>query len=189
MENKKKCSLKEHKEITANTYCIKCDIYMCNKCELFHSKLFQDHNLINIDKKNNDFFIGFCKEEKHKLELEFFCKTHNILCCAACIAKIRKNEFGKHKDFNICDIEDIKEEKEKKFMENFKLIQSFSEKNKNLIKNLNEILEKINEKKEELKLKIQQIFTKIRNELNKKEDELLANVDKLYEKIYILKKN
>ena len=86
---------------------------MCNKCEVFHSKLFQNHNPIIIDKTNNEFFSSFCIEEKHKLELEFFCKTHNVLCCAACISKIKKNEFGKHKDCDICDIEDIKEEKEK----------------------------------------------------------------------------
>ena len=145
MENKvKKCSLKEHNEINANIYCIKCDIYMCNKCEVFHSKLFQNHNPIIIDKTNNEIFSSFCIEEKHKLELEFFCKTHNVLCCAACISKIKKNEFGKHKDCDICDIEDIKEEKEKKFKENFNLLENFSEKNQNSMNKLKEILEKIN---------------------------------------------
>ena len=40
---KKKCSLKDHSEINANIYCKKCEKYMCNKCEVYHSKLFEDH--------------------------------------------------------------------------------------------------------------------------------------------------
>ena len=33
---KKKCSLKELADINANIYCKKCEIYMCNKCEVHH---------------------------------------------------------------------------------------------------------------------------------------------------------
>ena len=36
----KNCSSKDHSEAKAITYCIECKIYMCNKCESFHSKLF-----------------------------------------------------------------------------------------------------------------------------------------------------
>ena len=25
-----------------------------------------------------------CNKENHNLELRYFCKTHNILCCEAC---------------------------------------------------------------------------------------------------------
>ena len=42
-KQKKKCSLKEHSEINANIYCKKCEKYMCNKCEVHHSKLFENH--------------------------------------------------------------------------------------------------------------------------------------------------
>ena len=56
-------------------------------------------------------FIGICNEENHRQELKYFCKDHNKLCCAACIAKINKKGDGQHKDCNICCIEDIKEEK------------------------------------------------------------------------------
>ena len=52
---------------------------MCNKCETFHSKLFQNHNLININKYTTDIFSGLCKEEKLKLDLEFYCKNHKML--------------------------------------------------------------------------------------------------------------
>ena len=41
----KKCSLKYHKEINANSYCLECKAYMCNKCEIFHSKFVQKQNL------------------------------------------------------------------------------------------------------------------------------------------------
>ena len=65
-------------------------------------------------------------------------------------------------------------------MDNFKYYENFSEKNKDLINNLKEILEEINKEKEDLKLKIQQIFTKIRNKINNREDELMIEIDKIY---------
>ena len=114
MENqKKKCTYKEHKEIEAIVYCRECKIYMCNKCEQFHSNLFQNHKSFNLDKDKDisNLFTGFCMEEKHYNELEYFCKNHNQLCCAACIAKIKLNEYGKHKDCDIYLLEDIKNEK------------------------------------------------------------------------------
>lgn len=185
MENQtKKCSLKEHNESIANRYCRICNIFMCNKCESLHSKLFQDHSPINIPKNMKNIYTGFCMEEKHKLELEFFCKNHNMLCCAACISKIQKKEYGKHKDCEILIIEDIQQEKEKQFIQNYKLIEDFSEKNQDYINNLKKILDKINEDKETLKLKILQIFTKIRTELNKREDDLMTEVDNLYQDLF-----
>ena len=94
MENKKyKCSSKEHNEFDANCYCQKCDIYMCNKCEKYHSIIFSNHNPITLDKDIIKIFTGFCKVENHQYELEYFCKTHNILCCAKCIPKIKNKEI------------------------------------------------------------------------------------------------
>ena len=79
MENqRKKCSSKDHKEIEAIVYCRECSVYMCNKCEIFHSNLCQNHHTFKLDKDNSDIFTGFCKEEKHQMELEFFCRNHHI---------------------------------------------------------------------------------------------------------------
>ena len=84
MENKiKKCSLTDHASIDATTYCQECKVYMCNKCENFHSRLCKNHHKYNINKDIDDIFTGLCKEEKHLIELKFFCKNHNQLCCAA----------------------------------------------------------------------------------------------------------
>ena len=112
MENKK-CSLKKHSEINAINYCQECKIYLCNKCQNLHSELFESHHIFNLDKNINDFFTGFCEEKDHyKHELEIFCKTHNKLCCLACIYKLDdKKGYGQHKSCDICNIEDIKEEK------------------------------------------------------------------------------
>ena len=63
---------------------------MCNKCEKFHLKLFSDHQIYNLDKQIDEIFTGFCKESNHPNRLEFFCKNHNTLCCAACLCKIGK---------------------------------------------------------------------------------------------------
>ena len=109
--NKIKCSSTDHGEINANSYCLECKVYICNKCEIFHSKLFNNHHLFSLEKDIEDIFTGFCKIKNHHEELLFFCKNHNILCCAACICKIKYNELGNHKDCDICLIQDIKEEK------------------------------------------------------------------------------
>ena len=50
----KKCSIVDHKEIDAINYCQECKIYMCNKCDKFHSALFKVHHLISLEKNIND---------------------------------------------------------------------------------------------------------------------------------------
>ena len=182
---KQKCSSIEHKEIDANSFCGECKIYMCNKCETFHSKLFSTHKTFILDKEIGDIFTGYCKEEKHNNELQFFCKTHNQLCCAVCLCKIKKNDIGKHKDCDVCNIEDIKNEKKKKLKENIKFLEEISNTIEDSINKLKNIYGKINGNKEQLKLKIQKIFTKIRNGINNREDALLLEVDKKFENLYI----
>ena len=183
MENKIekiKCSYKEHFEIDASTFCNECKVYMCNKCDSFHSKLLQNHHSVRLNKKDEEIFTGLCKEEKHQLELEFFCKTHNVLCCAACISKIKNKDFGKHKDCDVCVIEDIKEEKKKNLKFHMKNLQELSYTLQDSVNHLKLILEKTNQNKEELQLKIQQFFTNVKTILNKREDELLFQIEKQF---------
>ena len=185
MENKrKKCSFKDHQDLNANSYCCECKIFMCYKCETFHSNLFFDHEIINLLKNSEEIFTGFCLEKNHNNKLEFFCKNHNQTCCAACIAKIKNEYYGKHKDCDVCPIKEIKEEKLKKLEENIRCLKDVSKNINESINNLKNISERINAKKEELKLNIQKVFTKIRNELNNREDELLNELDKQYENLF-----
>ena len=179
----KKCSFKEHKETKAIFYCIQCKVYMCNKCENFHSKLCENHQIFNIE-KDIDVFLGICKEENHQIKLEYFCKSHNQLCCGACIAKIKKNQNGKHKDCDVCLIEEIKDEKKNKIKENINYLKDISNNLQKSLDLLKTIFEKITKDKEELKIKIQKIFTKVRNAINNREDEILSEVDKKYDEIY-----
>ena len=178
MENNNKlCSSTDHEKTKANSYCRKCEIYMCKKCETLHSKLLKNHKIFILEKYNDEIFTGFCNEKKHQMELEFFCKTHNQLCCAACLSKIKKNEIGQHKDCDVCLIEEIKEEKIKKLKENIQFLEKLSENIDKSIKEIKIILENINKNKEQLKIEIQNVFTKLKNELNIREDELLLEVD------------
>ena len=184
MEVNMKCSLKEHEEINANIYCQECKIYMCNRCINLHSGLFKNHHTFNLDKKLIDMFTGLCLEKNHSNNLEYFCKTHNKLCCGLCIAKIKKVGNCQHTDCDVCTIEDIKDEKKNNLLTNIKYLEDLSlnlEEAMNKLKNINEIIIK---KKEDLKSNIQNIFTKIRNCLNEREDQLLLDVDKKFEKVY-----
>ena len=185
MENKtKKCSSKDHSEIDSSTYCVICKVYMCNKCENFHSKLCQTHKIYNINQNNEEIFTGLCKEENHSIKLKYFCKNHNKLCCAACLSKIKDMEYGQHKDCDVCIIEEIKFEKKDKLKDNIKYLNDLSNTIHKSIENLNKLYEKMKEDKEKLKLEIQKIFTKLRNELNEREDKLLLDVDEKFNELY-----
>ena len=149
MDNKNiKCSSKKHEEINANTYCQECKIYMCHKCENHHSELFQDHHKHKLDEDINAIFTGFCKEKNHYEQLEFFCKNHNQLCCAACISKIKREGKGQHTDCDVCNIEDIKNEKKNNLKENIKILNSLSSFFQQSIDELKQVFEKIHNKKE-----------------------------------------
>ena len=186
MENQNiKCSNKEHKEINPVFYCRECNIYMCNKCENFHSKLFDNHHFFNLDNNINNIFIDLCQKEHHNQKLEFFCKTHNKLCCGLCITKIKKEGKGQHSDCDICLIENISEEKKLKLKKNIKFLEEFLNTITKSIEQIKELFEKININKEELKLKLLRVFTEIRNAVNEREDELLLEIDKKFEDMYI----
>ena len=187
--NQKNCTFKEHLAINAISYCFICKIYMCNKCENFHSKMFESHKSINLDKYTKDLFTGYCKEENHPFELEYFCKTHKQLCCAKCVIKIGNKKDAIHKNCDVCVIEDIKDEKINQLNENIKKLEQLSLNLKEEMDNLKNISEKIINKKEDIKLDIQKIFTKIRTELNEREDQLLEEVDELFDKNFIKEEN
>ena len=185
----KKCYNQDHSNIEAVYYCFECKIYICNKCENFHSKLFQQHHKYSLDKNISEIFTGFCKEENHSDKLEYYCKSHNKLCCSGCIAKIKRKDKGQHSDCEICLIEDIKENKENTLKENILNLEKLSEELEKLINELKSVFEKISKDKEELKLSIQKIFTKIRNSVNDREDEILLSVDTLFDNVYMKEKD
>ena len=185
MENQtKKCSNKKHSEINAINYCPECCLYLCNKCINTHSEFFEKHQIYNINKNINEIFTGKCNELNHKLNLEYFCKNHNKLCCAACLSKIKGKGAGQHFDCDVCHIEEIKEEKKSKLNNNIQILEEISKTIETSINELKNIFQKINESKEELKTKISSIFTKIRNSINNREDELLIEVDNLFDKTF-----
>ena len=148
-----KCSCEEHKDIDAIIFCIKCGIYICNKCEIYHSKLFKNHKIINLSKDNEEIYNEFCEEENHHIKLKYFCKSHNQLCCAACIVKVKGKDDGQHTDCDICCIENIKDEKKNKLNENIKLLEDLSIKLNDSINKLRIIFNITNENKENIKYK------------------------------------
>ena len=185
MENKIKCFSEEHKDIDAISFCQDCKIYMCNKCENFHSSFFKkNHETFKLNKLE-EIFTGFCEENNHKIKLKYFCKNHNKLCCGLCIAKLNKEGDGQHKDCNVCYIENIIDEKKNKLKENIKFLEDIESKFNENMKKLKDIFIKIENDKDEVKLKVQKIFTKIRNTINEREDQLLLDIDNLYNSIYI----
>ena len=182
--NMRKCSLKKHSESEAISYCTECRINLCNKCQNCHSELFENHHIYNLGRDKKEIYTGFCQREKHNMELQYYCRNHNELCCAACLCKIKGQGNGQHLDCNVIFINEIKEEKKNVLKENIKNLENLSNSIQSSIDEIRELYAKINEKKEKIKLKIQKIFTKIRNELNDREDELLLEADKIFSNTY-----
>ena len=183
----KKCSFKDHKEIAALTYCEQCHIYMCFKCAEYHKGLLEKHHSFDVNKNIKEIFTGLCKEENHSNELEYFCKTHNQLCCIACITKIKGEGKGQHTDCEVCFIKDIKDEKKSKLNENMNYLENLSNDLNKYINEFKIIYENLNKNKENLKMQIQKIFTKIRNAINRREDQLLLKINQLYNKLFFTK--
>ena len=184
MENQKKCSLKDHSNINAVAYCQKCEIYMCNKCNKVHQDLCTNHSDYIVNDNINELFNEICKEEKNHSKLNYFCKNHNKLCCLSCIAKIKGEGIGQHKDCDVFFIKEIKDEKINKLKENIKYLEDFSKSLELSINELKNLFNEINENKEQLKIDVQKIFTNLRNSLNNREDELLNEIDKEFNNIY-----
>ena len=155
-----KCSFKEHKEINASFYCIECKVYMCKKCENFHSKLLENHQTYSLEKEKDDIFSEFCNEEGHQNKLEFFCKNHNKLCCVSCISPIKFNKYGTHNGCDVCLLEDIKDEKKNKINDNIKYLEDLSNNLEHSLIELKAFYEKMKKDKEEIKLKIQKKLPK-----------------------------
>ena len=174
-----KCSLKKHSENDAIILCKDCKKYMCRICLKHHSELFDNHDIkileINENTDINSIFTGFCEEESHSDNLEYFCKNHNKLCCAACISKIKSKGNGQHTDCDVCNVDDIKEEKEKILKENIKLLEDLSNQFEKLMEELKTNFEKVT--RETLKKNIEETFTQIKNAINEREKEILSKVD------------
>ena len=162
---------------------------MCNKCLNYHKEYLNNHHTYNLDKNSDEIFTGICKEENHKKELNYFCKTHSQLCCAACITKIKGEGNGQHADCNIYFINDIKNEKRNILIENIKNLDEFSKTIESSIKELKQIIEKVNKDKEELKIEIIKKFTELRNIINEREDKLLSDIDNKYNNLIFKEDN
>ena len=169
MITNKKCSFEEHKDIDAISYCSKCDIYVCEKCKDYHNNLInRNHNQI-FNKENNE----ICLEKNHQEKLEYFCRTHNKLCCRACVTKIKGLGNGQHSECDICFVKDIIDERKNILEQNIIYLKNNRTSFDSLINKLKQAYKEISDKKEKLKIRIQKFFTKIRNEINKREDQLL----------------
>ena len=181
----KKCSNIKHSETNAISYCSECNLYLCNKCINTHSEFFINHQVHNLNKNYNEIFTGKCNELNHKLNLQYYCKSHKKLCCAACLSKIKGKGDGQHFDCDVCYIEEIKEEKKSQLNENIKYLEEISKTIDDSINKLKELSKIIDENKDKLKMKISEIFTKIRSALNKREDELFKEIDEQFEKNFL----
>ena len=182
--NDKKCSLDEHNEIEAIYYCQECKIKMCYKCEKVHSGLLKNHHVYSLDKNLKEIFTGLCTIPNHSLKLQFYCKTHNELCCAACLSKINMKGNGQHKDCDVYYITKIKNEKKLDLDKNINYLEELSYKLEPSINELISVYEKIIERKDKIKQEIQNIFTKIRAELNSREDKLYSEIDEKFNELF-----
>ena len=157
---------------------------MCYKCEKVHSGLLKNHHVYSLDKNLKEIFTGLCTIPNHSLKLQFYCKTHNELCCAACLSKINMKGNGQHKDCDVYYITKIKNEKKLDLDKNINYLEELSYKLEPSINELISVYEKIIDRKDKIKQEIQNIFTKIRAELNSREDKLYLEIDEKFNELF-----
>ena len=112
--------------------------------------------------------------------MEFFCKTHNKLCCAKCIAKIKEKGNGEHAYCDVCFTEDFEKEKKSRLNQNIKKLEDSSITPEKSIVDFKQLILKITESKEEALKEVQKFCTSLRNIINAKEDELMAEIEERY---------
>ena len=157
---------------------------MCNRCQNLHLQLFPEHPKIILEKNQEEIFTGICTEKGHQNKLSFFCKTHNQLCCAACISKIQNKEYGQHSNCETCEIEEIIEEKFELFEENVQYLEKILKTFEDSIKELEELYKTIQENKEQLKINVQKIFCEIKVAIDKRQDEILLDIENKFKESY-----
>ena len=175
-----KCNNNEHSEQTATNYCFRCKKFLCETCSTSHYSAKPKHNLFSVEKDLNLNFSGFCKLENHPNKLDYYCSTHNHLCCAACLCKIKDKGDGQHTECKACYIGEIKDEKKKLLKENLKLLKKFSLNMKKMLRDIMNIYERVNPIKEDIIENIKNIFNELRELLVIREQELINDVDNLY---------
>ena len=182
--SKKKCSLESHKEIDATIFCQQCKIYMCENCQKHHSELFKTHHPYSLDKNKDDQYTGICKEKNHSMKLDYFCKNHNQLCCAACLCKIKGKGSGRHTNCEVCFIKKAKKKKKNTLNQNIKYLEDLSTSLEKSLNELKKLFGTINQNKENLKINIQKIFSSLVETVKSREKEILKEVDKQFDIIF-----
>ncbi|CAG2218838.1 unnamed protein product [Mytilus edulis] len=86
------CDICQSRHISkaAEEYCPVCEEALCSDCKDHHklAKATKTHQVISIDEYNKlPAFIREIKQQcdEHGDKFEFFCPTHNELCCKRCI--------------------------------------------------------------------------------------------------------
>ena len=173
----KKCSSKKHEDSDAINYCQFCRVYLCEQCQKIHDELY-NHPLTQLKSSLNDNISNFCSLDNHNNKLDFYCKTHNVLCCAACISKLKLKGNGQHSECDISLLDDIKVEKKNNLNDNIKTLEQKKNTLEPMLNEMKKIVGKINESKKAEKEKIKIEFIKLRDALDNREKTLLNEVDK-----------
>ena len=179
----KKCYNKAHANKKAVKCCLGCNKYLCELCAENHFKCDRKHELYSLDSEQNLNFTGTCNEKNHPNKLDYYCSTHNNLCCAACLCKIKEKGDGQHNECNACYIGEIKDEKKKLLSNNINTLKDLSQKSKKWLKEIKKIYDKTKPKKDEIKGNIVNTFDNLISILDKRKKELVKELDNLYDKL------
>ena len=182
MEAKKNLCFKEDhkkKRILAKEFCPECKKFYCEDCLVFHQSLFSGHKTRELT--NKIIFKGICNENQHSEKYEYFCKTHNKLCCSKCIIKINDNNTqGEHSKCDYCGLKEIQPKKEKEFKEKRSEIKNNLEKlEKESLENFYKYRDNKEDEKEKLKDKIVKTFQNYEKALTERKNKLLSDVEKI----------
>ncbi|CAG2200835.1 unnamed protein product [Mytilus edulis] len=170
---------KRHLNKSAEEYCPQCEEALCRECRDHHklSKLLKSHQTITVDKYNK--LPSFIKQisqncEEHDCFLEFYCKSHDALCCKLCLISGHKECKG------TIFIEDFLKPltgHQSAALDNIeKVLQDLQSNICSAIKDRNRNLTELREQKRVIEEQIKEKRKEINNLLDNLEEELLQKV-------------
>ena len=181
---KRKCSKHQNAEVV--TYYPECKKFCCTECDKLMRELFPEYHPLPIEEAS-ELTLTFedrCKEIGHSdCPLNYFCKTHNELCCSECAY----SGTGKHRGCAVVRARDMEMEFKARLSASVDSLSAEVERIEADMKRPDGVaatfadrVAQAEEAKQEVAEAVQEAFARYKEAVDKRKAALLADLEKRY---------
>ena len=181
---KRKCSKHQNAEVV--TYYPECKKFCCTECDKLMRELFPEYHPLPIEEAS-ELTLTFedrCKEIGHSdCPLNYFCKTHNELCCSECAY----SGTGKHRGCAVVRARDMEMEFKARLSASVDSLSAEVERIEADMKRPDGVaatfadrVARAEEAKQEVAEAVQEAFARYKEAVDKRKAALLADLEKRY---------